>query len=103
MILKIMKLISLAKIEYEQEFWKGTMLRHYYNENEDYYDYILALALWEKSMLVINVTSNDSSKGSVYSGVIPFSGNPNKYVVTRNGFEHTFGKELEGWFLIEDD
>lgn len=78
------------------------MLRHYYNKNKDYYDYMLALANWETSMLVVNVTFNDSKKGSVYSGVIPFSAHSDRYVVNRKGFEHTFGNELDGWFLIEE-
>lgn len=96
-----MKMISLIGIEDNREFWRGTLLRFYYNE-KSYYDYLLAQAPWEENMLVVNVTENDNKRGAVYVGVIPVDSSEGKFVVKKKDFQHTFGKNLEGWYLLED-
>lgn len=96
-----MKTIPLIEIEDNREFWRGTLLRFYYNEKK-YYDYLLAQAPWENSMLVVNVTENDNKKGAVYGGVLPVDASEGKFVVKKKDFQHTFGKNLEGWCLLEE-
>jgi hypothetical protein len=70
--------------------------------NDNFYDYLLAQASWEENMMAVNITQNDIKKGAVYGGAIPVNKEVGEFVVTKKGFEHTFGKDLEGWFLIED-
>jgi hypothetical protein len=96
-----MKIIPLIEVEENRVFWRGTLLRFYYND-EDFYDYLLAQASWEENMMAVNVTENDIKKGAIYGGVIPVNKEDGEFVVTKKGFQHAFGKNLEGWFLIED-
>lgn len=96
-----MKTIPLIEVEENRKFWRGTLLRFYYN-NDNFYDYLLAQASWEDNMMAVNITKNDIKKGAVYGGLIPVNKEAGEFVVTKKGFEHTFGKNLEGWFLIED-
>ena len=96
-----MKKIPLIEIEESRKFWRGTLLRFYYN-NEEFYDYLLAQASWENNMIVVNVTENSQKKGAIYGGTIPVNKETAEFVVTKKDFKHAFGKNLEGWFLIED-
>lgn len=96
-----MKLIALIEIAEDRKFWRGTLLRFYYNK-ENFYDYLLAHAAWEENMMAVNVTEKDSKRGAVYGGTIPLNKEDGEFIVTKKDFQYAFGKELEGWFLLED-
>ncbi|MCK5776095.1 MAG: hypothetical protein KAH25_07965 [Bacteroidales bacterium] len=105
-----MKLKSLEEVESHEKFWSGTRLRNYKVglnvkvDEDDYYDYILAYALWEKeSMMLVNVTNGlgKNKAGSVYGGVLPVRLDTGSAVVDRASFEFTLG-ELKDWFIILD-
>jgi hypothetical protein len=108
--MKKIKLIPLHDIDSDQEFWSGTKLRvlnvgmYVEDKSEDYYDYILAYANWDSdSMMIVNITENNSKAGSVYGGVIPIRTDLGKAVVTKAGFQHTLGNELKDWYLIIEE
>ena len=95
-----MKLTPLNEIDEDRKFFKGTVLRFYYHD-EDYYDYLLASAPWEKDMMAVNITEDSIKRGYVYAGVIPVTPKNNEFAVVKKGFQHAFGKNLDGWFLLE--
>ncbi|WP_341224509.1 hypothetical protein [uncultured Arcticibacterium sp.] len=108
--MKKIKLTPLQDIDPNQEFWPGTKLRelnvgmNVEDKSEDFYDYILAYANWDSgSMMIVNITENNSKAGSVYSGVIPIRTDLGKAIVTKAGFQHTLGKELYDWYLILEE
>lgn len=96
-----MKTIPLIEVDENREFWRGTLLRFQYNQDE-FYDYLLAQAPWDENMLAVNVTENNPKKGAIYGGTIPVKKERGEFVVTKKAFQHAFGKNLQGWFLIED-
>jgi len=108
--MKKIKLFPLHDIDSTKEFWSGTKLRvlnvgmNVDDKSEDYYDYILAYASWEsESMMIVNITDNNSKAGSVYGGVIPIRTDLGRAVVTKAGFQHTLGKGLKDWYLIIEE
>ena len=99
-------LIPLNSIDENEEFWSGTIIRkinagmNVKNKADDFYDYILAYANWDSdSMMLVNITEQNSKAGSVYGGVIPIFDNEKK-VVIKKGFKHTLGNDLKDWYLI---
>ena len=96
-----MRIKPLFEIDDNQEFWRGTKLRYFYDES-NYYDYLLVHVPWEEGMLVVNISEN-SKRGATYGGVIPVNIENNNFFVTKKDFQFTFGKDLKDWFLIESN
>ncbi|MDO6761841.1 hypothetical protein Q4566_16665 [Tamlana sp. 2_MG-2023] len=102
-------LVPLKGIDYKDEFYCGTVLRKYnvgmnpdiINKNDNFYDYLLVYLNWEENMVLVNVTENSSKKGYGYSGTIPVNTSSGNFTVNRKGFEFSFGKDLEDWFLLK--
>lgn len=85
----------------DDTFFKGTILRNYYNET-DYYDYMLVSLPWDKSgMVMVNITSENNKAGSVYGGMVPYL--DEGYSVNLKGFKHAIGN-LDSWHIeIQND
>lgn len=101
-------MIKLTDIDETREFWSGTKLRKYKvglntpNADEDYYDYILAYAPWDKeSMMLVNITEGigKNKSGSVYAGVLSVKLETGKAIVTKSSFQHTL-EDFENWYLL---
>lgn len=97
-----MRITPLKEINEFRKFWRGTILRNFNGDDPEHsQDYMLIQAMWEKSMMLVNITFQGNKKGLVYGGVIPVD--DTDFAVTKSGFKHAFGDDLEGWFLIEDE
>lgn len=103
--------MKLSEIDERAEFWSGTKLRKYNvglnteDRNEDYYDYILAYANWDKeSMMLVNITEGlgKNKAGSVYSGVLPIKLETGKAIVNKASFLHTL-EDIENWYILYPD
>lgn len=72
----------LNSIKQDEEFFKGTIVRFYIDKSL-FYDYLLTYAPWEENMMLVNITSNDSKRGSVYGGTIPIDKSAGRFVVNK--------------------
>lgn len=99
-----MNLTLLKEISDDIELWSGTKLRHHnVGKNTlqelDYYDYILAYANWDpNSMMLVNITENDSKAGYVYGGTVNTGGSAS---VNKSALQHTLGEGLTDWYILE--
>ncbi len=98
-------MIQVIDLKKDQIFYKGTRLRKYNvglnteNKAEDYYDYILAYAHWNRDeMMLVNITEGlgEYKAGSVYGGVL--QGGPS---VNKEHFMFTL-EDIENWYILDD-
>lgn len=87
----------------DQLFYKGTRLRKYNvglntdNKEENYYDYMLAYALWDRgSMFLVNITDGlgKNKAGSFYGGAL--QSGP---TVRKEHFMFTLD-DIENWYIL---
>lgn len=96
---------KILEIDKEEVFFSGTILRKYsvglgVSESDDYYDYILAYAQWEKGkMMLVNITKEDGKNkaGSVYGGVL--QGGPS---VKKEHFLYTLD-DISNWYILDEE
>lgn len=97
-----MRLKPLIEVEDSYEFWRGETFRFYYNDDGNFYDYMLADLLWEDFMILANITDNNNKRGAVYGGVVSIDKENGKRIVFKKDLKHTLGEDLKNWFLIEN-
>jgi len=99
---------NLAELNDNFEFKIGIRLRHYNvglnvkDEELDYYDYILAYALWlPDEMMLVNITEGSSKAGGVYGGTIIVDRSNGKIIGEMRNLKYTLGDDLKDWYLLE--
>lgn len=99
---------KLSELDENYEFKIGIRLRCYNvglsvkDEKLDYYDYILAYALWfPDEMMLVNITDGSSKAGGVYGGTVALDRSSSRIVVEMKNLKYTLGDDLKDWYLIE--
>jgi hypothetical protein len=101
------KLIALAEIDDDKEFWCGSIFRLYgvgmnvKEEKDDYYDYML-IDNHDEYMILANVTRDKGrhKAGYVIANVKKLE-NVNRIVVTAKAMKYSFGIENTFWISEE--
>lgn len=99
-----MKLTPLKDVYDEQEFWRGTRFRQYKvglnveNEEEDYYEYMLAEIPGEKDYMLL--TCVEGYKAGIALALVKMAEDKSKRVVKGKAVKYSMG--TKNTYVIEE-